>query len=461
MRKWFEDNYGWLIPFVLFVLFGWVSLVNADIELDATILAASWKGKANPKSVWVDEDLGYVWFTETDEDLNLFVTKDGGDPNSNNWTDEGDVTTAGVTVDKWDIWYDQWTPGEASNKYVYIAYLSHDADEAYFHSWDLSDPNQTWTSRSEDKITNFASTSEVCAGIPASPGGSEIGLTQAESGRVYVMPFCNSSADGTDFCYSDNPDASDPNWSCGLTLPPVHTGSVVDFVYLLPADASDPNIAADDIYVLYWDRSSNEIDLYLYNSGGDNYPAAHRDEDIFDPTAMVENTATHTWGVSVRLSDEHVFIAAATSQTSGTLKTADCPLQSSPSCTVKTDAVAGVDLWGIDVTIDQSTDDIYVARGNHSTTVSANCSSNGGTAWQTPNNCNAGLSSTGLMDELVGGDDADAVFAGRSILSSGGTYQIVVMESTGSDLILTDSDSTNDGHEQFTPGAERRIFIVQ
>ena len=88
---------------------------------------------AQPRSlVWTTKDIGYVFFIDSDFDLNYRKTTNGG----TNW---GSRVAINGTTDtaKFAIWYDKWTSGD-SGTIINMAYIGDVTNIFEYQDWKAS-----------------------------------------------------------------------------------------------------------------------------------------------------------------------------------------------------------------------------------------------------------------------------------------------------------------------------------
>ena len=246
-----------------------------------------------------------------------------------------------------------------------------------------------------------------------------VDIVRARGGNLYLGFW--GDVDGEFGFYRSTDDGA--TWTSRAQLA---DGNAVDGILLMPGNESD----ADDIWCIYWDRSSNLITVKIYDDSADSWVI-----EVFIGGAT-DDVSYYQMSAALRHSDNHVIIAAwnVIDSAIADLKVWDGDLSSAPgggTVTTLTDVVSNLDASAqVAVFINQQNDDIYVAYlkgGTWEATVDAvyKKSTDGGTTWG---------SETAISEAAA--DDIRALWAGHSVGADGGRFQPVFFNMDLTDLFV-------------------------
>src|SRR3990167_5292003 len=210
----------------------------ADVTVEAAMLAGTTRGMR--AVVFVTNNIGYVFGINGDNDLDYMKTTNGG----LTWSAATDVFTG--TVEAFDVWYDQWTPGD-TGRIIHIWYIQGGTGDDLLYT-QLNTVNDVQTD-----ITVVSLTSTVAG------RGQFISGTKARGGNLYCAFDIDAGAEMGMYRSVDN----GANWSV-MTSP---MEQVLDQCKLFPANVADPQ----DIWLLYQDASTNELTLKEYDNSGNSF----------------------------------------------------------------------------------------------------------------------------------------------------------------------------------------------
>ncbi|KKM15754.1 hypothetical protein LCGC14_1692830 [marine sediment metagenome] len=309
--------------------------------------------------VWTDKDTGYLVFIDATFDVVYRKTTDAGVT----WANAVLIDATSATCV--DIWFDKWTPSDTGT-IIHIWWMESATDLIHYRSLDTSDD-----SLGTDVTVFTGSTFDAAGRLQAVLSG-----TKAVGGNLYVQ-FWGDNDGEQDFYRSTDTGA---NWTNRLTG---GDGNAADSVLCLPDDDSADN---QDMVMIYWDRSADEISIKKYDNSADTWG------ETSISGSMVDNNQIMQMSAVVRHSDGHIIVAAWNSidLTTSDLQVWDITL-ATPTITAKTDVVTNADdCLAAALFIDQNNDDLYCAYlGNEDgsqvlfTTVTAfyKKSTDGGGVW--------------------------------------------------------------------------------
>ena len=225
--------------------------------------------------VFVTKDIGYCFLINGDSDLDYVKTTNGG----LSWGGAVDVFTG--TVEAFDVWYDQWTPGD-TGRIIHIWYIQGGTgDDVLYTRLNTVDDIQT-------DITVISLTST------AIDRGQFVSGTKARGGHLFCAFDIDNGAEHGLYRSTDN----GVTW--GSRTDPVEAAD--DQCFLFPANAADAN----DIWMLYQDASTNELTVKTHDdSANTNSESA--------ALTMVEETTDllgqYGFNGAIRHQDGHLIFA--------------------------------------------------------------------------------------------------------------------------------------------------------
>ncbi len=304
----------------------------ADVAIDTAIHSATEIRTLRSGPVWTSDLVGYSFFISSGQDVFYRKTEDGGAT----WDARVDVS-GNISATNMDVWFDQWTPGD-SGTLIHMWWMDAVGDLVHYRSLDTSDDSLG------SIITVFTGVSLF---FPANRDGAAISGTKAVGGNLYVQWWGDifgehgfeRSTDGGDN-WTSRTDAAD--------------GDPVDEILCLPDGDSADN---EDIVMIYWDRSADEIFVKKYDDSMNSWGSTSISGSMVDEVLILNMSAV------VRHSDGHIIVAAwnALDLSTSDLKVWDIAL-ATPTITAKLDVVTNAtDCAGAALFIDQNNDDLYCA----------------------------------------------------------------------------------------------------
>lgn len=300
----------------------------ADLTVEAAMLAGTSRGMRSV--VFVNRDIGYVFGINGDSDLDYMKTTDGG----LTWGVATNIFTG--TIFAFDVWYDQWTPGD-TGRIIHLWFISLDTDDVFYQAFN------TATDVLGSQIVIFAGATlsgfrgTFCSGAKMRGGN----LLMCFNGDAFAETATYKSIN------------NGATWSVLTNVIEADN----DQCKIFPANVADPN----DGWLLYQDASTNELTLKEYDDSGNSFTESAA-------LTMTEETtdATGQYGFdgAIRHSDGHLIVAyldAYDAAGASDLKVYDT--NGTGSLTALTDIATNVqDIYYPNVFINNDTPDwIYVA----------------------------------------------------------------------------------------------------
>lgn len=245
----------------------------ADAVIGLSAAADNTRGMRS--MVWVTSQIGYLIGIFVGIDLQYYKTTDGG----KTWG--AAVTLFTGTVDSYDVWYDQWTPGD-SGRIIHIAFTEAGTDDVSYLALNTAN----------DVVTSIV---DVFAGASTVEGrGTFTSITKARGGNLFVLFNIDAFAETGLYRSTDN----GVTW--GSRTNPLEAN--LDQAMLFPANAADPQ----DIWMIYDDDSTTELTIKTHDdSANTNSESAAL---TFDNEGT-DFTGQYGFSGAIRHSDGHLIFA--------------------------------------------------------------------------------------------------------------------------------------------------------
>jgi hypothetical protein len=301
----------------------------ADVSIDAAISTSTARGRRSV--VFVTADIGY-WFYADAAAFAYRKTTDGGA------TWGSPVNLSAVAPIAFDVWFDQWTPGD-SGTLIHTWFFEATADAALYRTLDTSG----------DTLGTLRT---VFVGATAAAGrGAFISGTRTRSGYLYCAYDLDAGAERGLHRSTDG----GPTWSANLSTTFVE--ATLDECLLFPASNTGDN---NDCWAIYHDASVDNLTLKMWDSSAGS---ATESATIL---SLIENTTDlvgqYGFSASVRHSDGHLILAAVSERDTVTSDHRIFDLNGTGSIVELTAITTNIDdHYHPAVFIDQDTNDLYVA----------------------------------------------------------------------------------------------------
>lgn len=302
----------------------------ADTAITAVTVASH--SRVMRSIVFVTKDIGYCFNIGSGTDLDYVKTTDGG----KTWGAAVDVYTG--TIDSFDVWYDQWTPGDLG-RIIHIAFTEAGTDDVTYFAFNTTNDTKT------TEVDIFAGASTVAG------RGTFTSITKARGGNLYVAFDMDAFAETGFYRSTDN----GATWSSRTN--PIE--ATLDQCILFPANAADPQ----DVWMLYDDDSTAELTIKTHdNSANTNSESAAL---TFNNNAT-DLTGQYGFAGSIRHSDGNLIFAYCDTYDAAGTSTTDLKVYrwDGTTATALTDIATNVDhIYYPSVYLNQDTPDwIYVAH---------------------------------------------------------------------------------------------------
>jgi len=302
----------------------------ADISIDASI--GNMTGHGMRSVVFTSASVGYWFYFDGDGTFGYSKTTDGGA----SWGAqvEIDADTTGLA---YDVWFDQWTPGD-SGTLIHLVWFDSTADDVYW--------------RSLDTATDTLGTRRVVfAGGSALNGrGNFASVAKSRSGYLYCAFDIDAGAEKGLYRSTD----SGTTW--GVLGDGTFVEASLDKCMLYPASNTGDN---NDIWAVYQDASADELTLKMWDSSA---AGAVESAVIMPQVEDTVNLQGEGFSASVRHSDGHLIVAGVSERDTATADHRVFDINGTGSITELTAITTDIDdHYYPAVFIDQDTDFIFVA----------------------------------------------------------------------------------------------------
>lgn len=245
----------------------------AEVVVEAAMLNGQARGMR--ALVFVNQQVGYMFGINGDSDLDYMKTVDGG----LTWAAAADVFTG--SVDSFDVWYDQWTPGD-TGRLIHVAFTDNGVDDVLYLAFNTANDTKT-------------STSNVFLGASAALArGVFTTIAKSRGGNLYVGFDMDAGVEKGLYRSVDN----GTTWAA-MTDP---VEATLDQFMLFPGNATDPH----DMWLLYDDDSATELTIKTLDDSANT---------ISESSALVFNnnatdfTGQYGFSGAIRHSDNHLIFA--------------------------------------------------------------------------------------------------------------------------------------------------------
>jgi hypothetical protein len=254
------------------------SSVPVEANIDTAIVDATDEFSASPSSVFLDEDIGYQFYTRTN--VMLDATDEFGASPSVVFTDvntgyiffidspsqdlvyrktvDGGITWSGsniidTNITGWtsvSVWYDQWTPGDTTGTKINITASDDASDDIYYTYLDTNGDNLKG-----NMVMAVSGTTTLTEAVDGPPT-----ITKGAEGYLFIAGNFTSTTGGK---VSKSIDGSGNIWT-NIT-PAGWSSSAVDQIQLLPL------LTDNDILAIRADTANNDMDYQVYDEVSDSW----------------------------------------------------------------------------------------------------------------------------------------------------------------------------------------------
>lgn len=249
----------------------------ADITVSTAFLAAT--TRAMRAVVFTNQYIGYWFQIGTGTDLHYCKTTNGG------LTWGAEVSIFAGTVEAFDVWYDQWTPGNTGRD-IHIAIVEGGVvDDLIYVRMNTGASTPTFT-----QVTAVALASTVAG------RGQFTSITRARGGNLFIAYDIDAGAEHGLYRSVDN----GASWASRTD--PIE--ATLDQAMLFPANAADPQ----DIWMLYDDDSTTQLTIKTHD---DSANTNSESEAITFNNNATDATGQYGFTGSIRHSDGNLIFALA------------------------------------------------------------------------------------------------------------------------------------------------------
>jgi hypothetical protein len=218
----------------------------AEVIIDTTMETANGNTfVSSPGLVWVTDSLGFAFYEDSGGGLSYSSSTDGG----GTWKTPTNVDSINTTdVISYGVWWEGWTPGTTTTRYIHIVTTDLGADEAHYTRLD------TTTGALTTSVLGSATGASCVEGTSCWPS-----ITMTATGTLYM-----GLADGGDSAVV----------RCGqyLSCSTAANWHVLANAFGTAADIGDdpviltPVAGNDNVNLVYWDVNASTIDWNQYSA---------------------------------------------------------------------------------------------------------------------------------------------------------------------------------------------------
>jgi hypothetical protein len=305
----------------------------ADVVIDAVANAGT--NRAPRSTVYVSADVGYFFYFDDDVTFGYSKTTDGGAT----WGAQVEIHSATNNV-AFDVWYDQWTPGD-SGTLIHLCYINSGTDDMFYRTFETAGGADTLGTE-----RTVVALSSAVAGV-----GCFTTLTKTRSGYLYIAYDIDAGAERGLHRSTD----AGVNWSTDLDDNFVE--ATLDWAHAFPASNTGDN---NDCWFLYFDADADALTLKMWDSSAGSATESATIAAVID--SGVDGLAQYPFSGSIRHSDGHLIAAVITQRDNAASDHLVFDINGTGSITSLTAITTDKDdHYNPCIFIDQNTDDLYVA----------------------------------------------------------------------------------------------------
>lgn len=341
-------------------------VIAAQATIDSSVSTnTTWKDNNSPDTVFVSDQVGYIFYRDGDGKCVYSKTVNGGDTWGASILVGDNSTCTGIAV-----WYDRWTPGDSTGNLIHIVAVLTVTNDMYYNTLDVTTDSLALAATgpinlSSDKTNTFT---EMSPSITRATNGVLFAGVKdgGTTGDQSYVKKCSASCTAATTNWADTSIAVGNDFQDEMLLMPLASGNI--------------------LYVEH-DASADVMQSKVYSNAGSAWDASF----VVIDTAVPENTGTGYGGyISATLNKltNDVYISywdnAATISTTTEM---DVAVYSNGAWTLGPIIVTGATVNG-KLAFDENTDElyfIYTLRSTAGTATTASVyykkSTDGGTTW--------------------------------------------------------------------------------
>ena len=274
-------------------------------NVDTTISGTDHSQKFSPRLVVETAAAIYGFGIDSLEDL--FYRKSSN--NGRTWS--AVVAIKAAAYARVSVWFDQWTPGD-SGTVIHIWAMDEASDDVHYFSLDTA----------SDTLGNAGTEIVVFAGVSTDTSNADLTGAKSRGGKLYCVFQLDSAVEKGCYWSTD----AGATWSARAD-PVEATG---DFLLLFPGGGAD----ADDMWLVYWDVSADEVSLKTYDASLDSWSEASISTGMAEATW---STSPSQWAGIINPTNNHLMLAAWSARNSATGDLLTWDINGAGSISAKTD----------------------------------------------------------------------------------------------------------------------------
>ncbi len=300
---------------------------STEATIDATIHTTATRSKEQPALVFISDQVGYAFYSNSGNTCQYSKTSNGG----TSWAAGVDIAAYACT--SVGVWYDQWTPGDTTGTIVHM--VLQDAGGHDIEYIQLNTSSDALSAADGPIMNNTAGASGVdnTAITKATDGDLYIGLNDND-GTNNVIKTCTGTC------------TTSTNWSAVGTSP--LNATIQDHILLVPLASGSVMVIRDDITL-------EDIESNIWN--GSTW-AGWVDIDITAPDDNTDYFETISATVNKSTNDVYLVFVEDVALSTADVHTA---VYNGSTWTTKTDAATNQAITNASIFIDQNNNNVYVA----------------------------------------------------------------------------------------------------
>lgn len=254
----------------------------ADVTIDGSVSTSIARGLR--AQVWVTSSIGYQFYIDSGGQFVYSKTTNGGAA----WGAAVTISAATTNL-AFDVWFDQWTPGDTGTR-IHTVYFDSTVDDVIHRSIDvLGSPTDAMGPE-----TVIEAESTAVAAI-----GNHVSITKTDGGNLYVSWDVDA---GAELGFERSTDGGG-TWAART----IAVEAAADWSLLLPAqNTGDLN----DCFAVYLDASTNELTVKWYDDTANTWTESSVIATVVENTTDL--TGQYPFSASIRHSDGKLIIAVVT-----------------------------------------------------------------------------------------------------------------------------------------------------
>lgn len=235
----------------------WTLSADTQIQIDDSVhFRAESHESSSPATVFVNSQVGYIFFRDLSGKCIYSQTLDGG----NTWKKQSSLTPSTGCLNV-AVWYDRETPGDTRGKFIHIVTTDKDTNRVFYNRLDGENNHLLFTETSLDITSGFPNTLSLSENIPvitrASDGSLFLGLLDNDGpGSSFILRCTSNCQEAGNWKKTEDPGLPTDKTQDRLSLVPLSNSRLL----LLHFDNEEKKIMSKelDMQKNKWDENWKE-----------------------------------------------------------------------------------------------------------------------------------------------------------------------------------------------------------